>query len=106
MTNKPERMPLVLLAVMKRVVKKDGSGSFFAGRMGATKVLMFRDTKAEGPGEVWRLLVQEQSAEEKAQAQAYFAAKKGGGEPTPQYRERHNEPLPSPSTDLNDEMPF
>ena len=110
MNDKPtDRMPMVLLATLKRIEKKDGSGSFFAGRMGSTKVLMFRDTKAEGPGEQWRLLVQEQSQEEKDKAQAYFASKRGGGDenaaPRPR-RERHNEPLPTSTAELNDEVPF
>lgn len=100
----PDRMPMVRLANMRRMEKKDGTGSYFIGYMGQTKVLMFRDNKAQDGKEIWSLLVQEQSQEERERFKQWKDGQ-GGSNPRSDARAAQA-PLKSPSMELNDEVPF
>ena len=108
MNDRTDRMPMVRIANMRRMEKKDGTGSYFVGYMGQTKVMLFRDNKSPEGKEFWNLLVQEQSAEERERFKQWKDGQGGNARSDTRASQApaQSQPRRSPSDELNDEVPF
>lgn len=114
MTDRTDRMPMVRLATLRRFEKKDGTGSYFTGYMGQTKVLLFKDKQSPEGKEQWNLLVQEQSQEEKDRFRQWKDGNTSGRTDPQAPVAKPNEAKggfalnspPNTALELNDEVPF
>lgn len=107
----PERTKLTTLYEKT----SDRGNRYFVGRLGATRVLLFRDEYAEGEDPVWNLLVQEIDGQQRTTPKGgRQQSRSGNSQSTSGNRQRRGrqdtnapiEPRGKSGADLNDDLPI